>query len=193
MPQSRSPASGGLKDSKALMQRAREGEREAFDILVRHYANMVIAIGYRLLGSREEAMDCAQDAFVRAWENAARYNPRWAVATWLRRIATNLALDRLRRRKILVHFPEGLEDSASSPREGPVEVAEKKERAQMVWALLDLLPEKYRLILVLREMEGLHISEISQITDTEAATVRWRLHRARALFRDRWRSEVGGE
>ena len=53
--------------------------------------------------------------------------------------------------------------------------------------------EKYRAVLVLREMEGLDIAEISQITGTQAATVRWRLHRARALFRDRWRLAVGEE
>ena len=71
--------------------------------------------------------------------------------------------------------------------EGPFQAAERVERAEIVWRLLDKLPEKYRAVLVLREMEGLDIAEISRITSTEAATVRWRLHRARGLFRDQWR------
>ncbi len=192
MPETGSPSKRLSDDSRATMVKAGKGDRGSFDILVRDYTNMVVALAYRVLGSRDEALDCAQDAFVRAWENAARYNPKWSVATWLRRITTNLALDRLRRRKTFTYLPEGMEEHQVSPVEGPAETAERKERAGVVWELLDLLPDKYRLVLVLREIEGLDIREISRITDTQVATVRWRLHRARALFRDRWHSRVDG-
>jgi RNA polymerase sigma-70 factor (ECF subfamily) len=175
------------------MKRASEGDRRAFDTLAENYANMVISVAYRLLGSREDAMDCAQDAFVRAWENAGRYNPKWSVATWLRRIVTNLALDRLRRRKMVTGLPEGMAENFDSGVEGPTDAALRKERAGQVWENLEFLPEKYRAVLVLREMEGLDIAEISRITATQAATVRWRLHRARALFRERWSHVIGEE
>ena len=187
MPTDSGKPSKPADDSRKLMLRASGGSRQAFDNLARNYANMVIAVAFRLLGSREEAMDCSQDAFVRAWENAHRYDPRWSVATWLRRITTNLALDRLRRRKFLTSMPDGVEETMRTSLEGPFQAAERVERAEIVWRLLDKLPEKYRAVLVLREMEGLDIAEISRITSTEAATVRWRLHRARGLFRDQWR------
>jgi len=173
-------------ESREMMERARSGDREAFDILTKNYANMVIGLAYKLLGSREDSLDCAQDAFVRAWENIDRYDPKWSVATWLRRIVTNLALDRLRRRSGKVELSEALEGSLTSTAEAPTEAAERHERAQTVRSLLELLPEKYRLVLVLRDMEGVEISDIARITGANAATVRWRLHRARALFRQHW-------
>lgn len=186
------PRARTSSDSALLMLRSSEGDRSAFDKLARDYADMIIAIAYRLLGSHEEALDCSQDVFVRAWKNAARYDPRWSVATWLRRITTNLALDRLRRRKRETLLGE-VEQAGLSASEGPVEVSERKERAEIVWRLLDRLPEKYRLVLVLREMEGLDIAEISRVTGTQAATTRWRLHRARGLFRQEWRAVAEGE
>jgi RNA polymerase sigma factor (sigma-70 family) len=120
------------------MLRAQEGDRKAFEKVARDYATMVLAIALHMLGSREEAMDCAQDAFVRAWENVRRYDARWSVATWLRRITTNLAVDRLRRRKLVSTFPEGLEESAAAAIETPAQAAERNERAQLVHRLLDL-------------------------------------------------------
>lgn len=180
-------------DSRRAMARAQKGDRRAFETVARDYANMVIAIAYHMLGSREEALDCAQDVFVRAWENVGRYDPKWSVATWLRRIATNLALDKLRRRRLVTPIPEGLAERAASPVETPADAAERNERARIVHRLLDLLPEKYRAVLVLREMEGLEVSEISRITGVQAATVRWRLHRARALFKEHWGGAAGRE
>jgi RNA polymerase sigma-70 factor (ECF subfamily) len=161
-------------------------------MLVRNYADMVAGLAMKLLGSRDEALDCAQDAFVKAWENIARYDPKWSVATWLRRIVTNLALDRLRRRRRASSFPEGLEETLRSGTEEPHAELERRERAGVVRGLLELMPEKYRTVLILRDMEELEISHIAEITGTNTATVRWRLHRARMLFRDRW-SGAGGE
>ena len=180
---------GALEDSRREMQKAAQGDRRAFDRVAEAYANMVIALAYRMLGSRDEALDCAQDAFVKAWQNADRYNPKWSVATWLRRITKNLAVDRLRKRRRLTHFPEGLEEQHPDSGSGPEEHLRRKERAEIVREKLEALPEKYRAVLIMREMEGLEISEIARVTDAKPATVRWRLHRARSLFRDRWSSE----
>ena len=182
----REDGTGGDGGSRSLAQRAARGERRAFDILARNYADMVAGLAMKLLGSREEALDCAQDAFVKAWENIARYDPKWSVATWLRRIVTNLALDRLRRRRRASSFPEGLAETLESGTDAPHAGLERRERAGAVRGLLDLMPEKYRTVLVLRDMEEMEISEIAEITGANTATVRWRLHRARMLFRDRW-------
>ena len=175
-------------DQRRVIERARRGERDAFDILVRDYANMVTGLAHRFLGSADEALDCAQDAFVKAWENIERYDPKWSMATWLRRIVTNLALDRLRRRRARADMPESFGETFASSAEKPDAAAERKEEALAVREMLDILPEKYRTVLVLRDMEGVEIAEIAEITGTNAATVRWRLHRARELFRDRWSS-----
>jgi RNA polymerase sigma-70 factor (ECF subfamily) len=132
----------------AVIERARRGERDAFDILVRDYANMVTGLAHRLLGSADEALDCAQDAFVKAWENIDRYDPKWSMATWLRRIVTNLALDRLRRRRTRADLPESFGETFASSAEKPDAAAERKEEARAVREMLDVLPEKYRTVLV---------------------------------------------
>lgn len=191
MAKTRAARQRGSDESRELMKRAQLGDREAFDKLVSNYGNMVIGLAYRLLGSREEAMDAAQDAFVRAWENAGRYDPRWSVATWLRRIVTNLSLDRLRRRSSRGEMSEAIESGLASNMESPGEVAERKERAASVRDMLEQMPEKYRVVLVLRDMEDVDIADIARITGANAATVRWRLHRARALFRQRWQATEG--
>jgi RNA polymerase sigma-70 factor (ECF subfamily) len=193
MAKTRAPRRRGSDESRDLMKRAQTGDREAFDKLVSNYANMVVGLAYRLLGSREEAMDAAQDAFVRAWENAGRYDPRWSVATWLRRIVTNLSLDRLRRRATRAEVSEALEDGLASDTETPGETAERKEREASVRELLEQMPEKYRIVLVLRDMEDVDIADIARITGANAATVRWRLHRARTLFRQRWQATEGSK
>ena len=180
------PRRSKADDSRELMVVAGKGDRKAFDQVAKNYANMVIALAYKMLGSRDDALDCAQDAFVKAWENADRYDPKWSVATWLRRIVTNLSLDRLRKRGGRVDMSEALEASIRSDVEGPAEAALRIERAGVVRSVLEALPEKYRTVLVLRDMENLDITDISNITGANPATVRWRLHRARALFRDRW-------
>lgn len=180
------PETHGGEASRALMERARRGDRRAFDTLVGDYANMVTGLAWKFLGSRDDALDCAQDAFVKAWENVERYDPKWSVATWLRRIVTNLALDRLRRRRPVAAFDLSAEDFLPADVERPDAAAARLERADSVREILSALPEKYRTVLVLRDMEGAEISDIARITGTNAATVRWRLHRARALFRDRW-------
>ena len=182
-----------VDDSRELMARARRGSRRAFDEVAARYANMTIALAFKMLNSREDALDCAQDAFVRAWENVDRYDPRWSVATWLRRIVTNLALDRLRRRKVRGGFSDVVEANLTHAAEGPAESAARKERAEVVQELLQLLPDKYRLVLVLRDMQDAAISEIAEITGANPATVRWRLHRARALFRQQWFKATVGE
>jgi len=176
----------GADDSRRLMLRAKGGDRKAFDVVVKRYANMVVGLAFKLLGSRDEALDCAQDAFVKAWENVARYDPKWSVATWLRRVVTNLALDRLRRRRSSAALSMVIEETFASDEAGPSERAEKKERSDVVREIIELLPEKYRTVLILRDMEGVDIADIALVTGTNAATVRWRLHRARALFRERW-------
>ncbi len=193
MTHGKGPTGRKTDDSRDAMQRARGGDREAFGLLVNNYANMVTGLALKLLGSREEALDCAQDAFVRAWEKVDRYDDKWSVATWLRRIVTNLALDRLRRRKRRQGFPDGLDETLGDGREGPDEAAQRHERAGQVRKAIAELPEKYKIVLVLRDMEGAEIAEIAEITGTNAATVRWRLHRARALFRDMWSAQSDQE
>jgi RNA polymerase sigma-70 factor (ECF subfamily) len=176
-----------------LAARARTGDRAAFDTIVRRYADMVTGLAWKFLGSRDDALDCAQDSFVKAWENIDRYDPKWSLATWLRRIVTNTALDRLRRRRFGTELPEGFEELAASDEESPAEAAQRHERALSVHEVLAGLPAKYRAVLVLRDMEGVDTSEIAVITGANAATVRWRLHRARALFKDHWSAAQGRE
>ncbi|HOU13019.1 MAG TPA: sigma-70 family RNA polymerase sigma factor [Anaerolineae bacterium] len=161
--------------------RAQTGDRQAFSSLVYHYRESVINVVYRMCGDAGLAEDAAQEAFIRAWQNLPRYKPRSPFRNWLYRIATNVALDTLRRER----DAEDIEDAplaASSL--GPEAAVERNERAEQVrQAVLALAPAS-RAVLILREYEDLSYKEIAETLDIPVGTVMSRLNYARTQLRE---------
>ncbi len=179
-----------------LIQLTLQGQTEAFGKLVQRYQNRLYRSLLCLLGSREDSRDVTQQAFVRAFRKLSQFREDAAFYSWLYRIAMNEAAS-FRRRQRPVHSlddrPEDVRpyDPGDDRRDGmPSEMAELTERRAAVWRAIDELPDEFRAVLVLKEIDGLKYEEIADVLDCPLGTVRSRLHRARALLREKLKDEL---
>jgi len=150
-----------------LVTRAQQGDREAFSELVRCHREGVINVVYRMCGDAGLAEDAAQEAFIRAWQHLASYQPRSPFRNWVYRIAANVALDVLRRKKETVDV-EAVPVAAPGP--GPEAALIEQERAERVRQAVLALPSASRAVLVLREYEGLSYQDIAYTLDIPMGT-----------------------
>jgi RNA polymerase sigma-70 factor (ECF subfamily) len=164
-----------------LIAKAQQGDRHAFGELVRCHREGVVNVVYRMCGDVHMAEDAAQEAFIRAWRGLGRYRPRSPFRNWLYRIATNVALDALRRERETVDI-ERLSVVTSEP--GPEAAVEREEGVERVQRAVLALPPASRAVLVLREYEGLSYQEIAQTLDIPVGTVMSRLNYARNRLRE---------
>ncbi|MCZ0756907.1 RNA polymerase sigma factor SigW [Anoxybacillus sp. J5B_2022] len=168
-----------------------KGDQNAYAEIVELYKDKVYRICYRMLGNRHEAEDAAQEAFIRAYVNIDTYNPTMKFSSWLYRIATNLSIDKLRKKKPDVYLDEevsgteGLTMYSQLPATdaSPEDTVESLELQETVQKAIEKLPEKYRSVIVLKYMEDLSLQEISEILDLPIGTVKTRIHRGREALR----------
>jgi RNA polymerase sigma-70 factor (ECF subfamily) len=182
-------------DESRLAALARNGDRKAFAEIVKRYEKKIMKLGFRMLNQRQEAEDVAQETFLKVYNNLNRYDMTLKFSTWIYRIATNLCIDHLRRRKEQVSLDAFSADSAneSSNRELQAKIADKwstpenqvilSELQDQVQKAVQQLPDKYRLAIVLRYMQELSLQEISEILDIPLSTVKTRIHRGREVLR----------
>src|SRR5262252_3257166 len=158
---------GSAPGDNDLVQRTLDGDRDAFEGLVRRYEERVYWVAFHLLGDSEEARDVAQEAFLRAYRALARFDFGMSFYTWLYRIVVNLAIDAMRKRARL--RPISLEDipggikATDDEEQRPGQRLESAETATRVRAVLAKLPEKYRTVMSLRELNNLSCKEIASI------------------------------
>jgi len=174
-------------EDRVLIERARCGDCGAFETLVTKYQERTVWIARNFVPNVETARDVAQEAFLRVYRSLDRYDPKHRFYTWFYRIVVHLAIDAVRRHRKLSRWrleasPLGRVEYQETAG-GDVEVEETRVRVHRV---LERVPPKYRMLLVLRDLEGFTSKEISDIAGWNHATVRWRLHRARQLFREAW-------
>ena len=183
----------------ALLEATRAGDAEAFAQLVGRYRNQITSYIYRMTNDYDGAVDMAQETFVRVYQAAERYQTTYAFSTYIYRIATNLAISELRKRKrrrlvSLTGFFQETEGSEARefnpPDAGPLQdaVLVDTERRAAVARAISTLPEKYRAPLVLRDVEGKSYDEIARILETSEGTVKSRISRARGFLRDKLRA-----
>jgi RNA polymerase sigma-70 factor (ECF subfamily) len=186
------PVHEGEPDDHDLIRRAQAGEEDAFAALVRRYERRAFRVARNLVPSREDALDLAQEAFLRVFRSLDRFDFRHEFTTWLYRIVTNLAIDHLRKRRPAVSTSglgaeEEVElDLPDTDAAAPSDFIESAETADRVRACIDSLAPHFQAVLTLRELEGLPCTEIADIVGATHVTVRWRLHRGRKLFQDEW-------
>jgi len=167
-------------DEQTWITCAQHGDRQAFGELVRRHRQGVVNVVYRMCGDAGVAEDAAQEAFLRAWQNLGRYNPRFAFRSWVYRIALNLAVDALRRERPTCDLAA---EPLVSTADGPEACLVRKQQAEQVRrAVLDLPPAS-RSVVVLREYEGLSYHEIAEALDIPMGTVMSRLNYARCQLR----------
>ena len=182
-----------------LIAAAKAGDEDAFAEIVSRYKNPITNFLYRFLNDYEEAVDLAQETFVRVYFALDRYHTDFAFSTYIYRIATNLAISELRKRKrrklvSLTGFfqsSDGAEPKELNPPDGrPLQDSElvDAERRNAVQRAIGTLPEKYRAPLILRDVDGRSYDEIARILETSEGTVKSRISRARGFLREKMRA-----
>lgn len=187
-------AAGAVADEATLLVRMRAGDDDAFEACVRAYSGQLLAVARRILSHEEDARDAVQDAFLSAFKGIGRFDGLSRISTWLHRIVVNAALSRLRARQrrpemsiedLLPHFAEGEHqiDPPTPWKATSIAILQQQETREMVRGCINRLPETYRIVLVLRDIEGLSTEETAQLLDTTLGVVKTRLHRARQALR----------
>jgi RNA polymerase sigma-70 factor (ECF subfamily) len=185
----------------ALLEGTLAGDEDAFAELVSRYRNQITSYIYRMTNDYDGAVDLAQETFLRVYRAAGRYQTTHAFSTYIYRIATNLAISELRKRKRrrlvsltgLLSSGEGEEArDFDAPDEKPLQDADlvDSEKRLVVKRAICTLPDKYRAPLVLRDVEGKSYDEIARILQTSEGTVKSRINRARNFLRDKMRHYV---
>jgi RNA polymerase sigma-70 factor, ECF subfamily len=177
---------GGAGDAR-LVEEARHGDRDAFGELVLRYEQRLIRVIMRFVHDDELARDLAQETFLRVFERLDQFDPSRRFGPWMFRIGVNLTLDYLRKRKRRIRWSL-FSDSAGDRLPDPAapDPREALDVSQEVRAVIDQIPENYRAVLVLRDLEGFSTSEIAAILNRKEATIRWRLAEARDRFQKLW-------
>ena len=177
-----------------LMFRYRDGEEDAFTEIVRRYRTRIVNTAYRVVGDFAKAEDDAQETFIRVYRNAHRYKSIAKFSTWIYTIALNVARNELRntKRKKLVSLDAFGANTDSDPStyeipdesSKPDEEAERDQLRTIFNAAIVKLPERYRTVFVLRDVQGLSYEEMAEILKIPKGTVKSRMNRARQKFKE---------
>ncbi len=194
-----------LADSRSdvqLVRAFREGDTSAFEELHRRYIGSIYRLVHRKLGDGLLAEDIAQETFLKSLKNLHRMDADFNFGGWIHTVARNLCYDELRRRQRDPREPgESTEDDedamlrlpAPAHAYDPVVASEANELRRQVWLVAQRLPEKYRLVLTLRELQGLSYRHIARAMDISESAVETLLYRARLRFKEEFLSMQGGD
>jgi RNA polymerase sigma-70 factor (ECF subfamily) len=186
-------------DDALLIKAFQKGDKRAFDQLVIRHKDRIFNLCYRFIGDYEEANDSAQEAFVKAYGSLKTFRLESAFSTWLFRIAVNTCKNKLgsssyraKRKTVSLDNP-GNNEVGALPVEiqngtpSPLARMEEKERRRLVQTALDTLPAEFKMVVALRDIEGLSYEEIAQVTGLNRGTVKSRIARARTELRNKLR------
>lgn len=175
-----------MENETEVIRRCLKGDDEAFSELVEHYRERAFWVTYGNVGDRTVARDITQKAFLRVYSSLNQFDLSRPFSPWFFQILRNLCADWHRkngRRSEISMEHIGPHDADKTPPEAEIHNQEMRERVHDV---LKELPEKYRFVLTLREFENMDCKKIAEVVDCNYDTARWRIHRARQLFKDAW-------
>ena len=182
-----------------LAKLSRGGDRRAFAELVELYKDKIYHLGYRMLNQKQEAEDVVQETFLRVYTNLERYDENQKFSTWIYRIATNLCIDRLRKRKPSYSIDAEMTDGEgtdwhailASKDLGPDEELILSETQTNIREAIQTLPDKYKAVVILRYLHDMSLQEIGEVLDMPVTTIKTRVHRGREFLRKKLQSEYG--
>ncbi len=191
---SQSPKSHGASDERELLAQLRAGDDDAFELVVQRYGGRMLATARRFLNNDCDAQDAVQEAFASAFRALEKFNGDAMLSTWLHRIVVNAALVQLRSKrrrgeqpleKLLPRFDQDGEwiDDPVSWTDTTETILQRRDSREMVRRCIERLPEKYRSVLLLRDIEELDTDEAALSLAVSANTVKVRLHRARQALK----------
>jgi RNA polymerase sigma factor (sigma-70 family) len=177
-----------VRDDSYWIKRVKDGRKNDFCNLVKRYKDPIYYFVLRMVHNEEDAMDLTQETFIKAYSNIKIYREQYSFKNWLFTIASHHTIDFLRKKK---NTPETelLETDVDKRYIGAVESLIKKEKMKRLSQEIDLLPDKYRMVILLKHIEELKIDEISEIMDVPPGTVKVWLHRARGILRKRMKKD----
>jgi RNA polymerase sigma-70 factor, ECF subfamily len=181
----------GADPDAERMLRFQRGDEQAFAALVKSHQGRVVSLAYRYLGSAHDAEDVAQEVFLRVYRAKETYEPAAKFSTWLYRIAANASLNHLRGRKArrrvatAMPSPEAAPEPADENAPAPGERLEKEELARVLRRIVDELPERQRMAIVLNKYDGLSYEEVAAALEMSVMAVKSLLTRARVNVKER--------
>lgn len=172
-------------EDHALVERSQAGDIAAFEALVRRHQGRAYGIAFQILRNREDAEEVAQEAFVRVYQSLSGFRREAQFSTWLYRIVVNLSTDRVRKRSRTGTEVEVPLDLAGG--EDPAKGADQRRLREAIQAAVETLSEEHRLVILLREIEGLSYEEIAAACGCPVGTVMSRLFQARRKLQEKLR------
>ena len=173
----------GMEDTE-LVRLCQNGDITAFDRLFQKYRDKIYNTVYRMINNQEDALDLTQEIFLRMYQKIGKFSHKSTFSTWLYRLAVNVCIDELRKRKKTNEIP--ITDSFSQTyvdKNTPEDHAISNEEEHLMWEAIGSLKEKERAILILRDVEGLSYNEIANILKCSMGRVKSRIHEARGKLK----------
>lgn len=178
-----------MENEQNLIEKSKKGDADAFSELILAYEKKIISFTYRMLGNTEDAEDAAQEVFVKAYRAISGFDGKASFKTWLYKIASNVAMDELRKRKrrnsdktvsLYTESEDGeYELPLSSEKDEPFEEARKNELQKILQNAIGELKEEYRLVVVMRDVQNISYEDIAKTTGLSLGTVKSRISRGR--------------
>jgi RNA polymerase sigma-70 factor (ECF subfamily) len=188
------PTDAAPSDEAAILSRFVAGDDQAFSTLVQRYQQIAFTVASRITLRDDLALDVVQEAFLRCLRHRLRFDASKAFKPWLLQIVRHLAIDVLRvQRRIDAGTSAGMALERAATTADPALPGEQREVRARVASVLAGMPEKYRDLLIMRELEELPAEQIARQLGLDYGTTRWRLHEARRLFRVAWLKRFGTE
>lgn len=181
------------KELLELIKKAVDGDLSAFETILKNHQYYAYTVAFRVLTNDDDAKDVVQECFVRIWKSLGSYNGKVKFTTWMYKIVINLCYDKLRTRKTENERRETISDEFVSDIDNPERLMTNKEQAKIIKHVSNGLPEKQRMVFVLRDLEELTTDEVSQIMDVSVESVKTNLSLARKAIRTKlikWRIDV---
>lgn len=176
---------------KELVDRSKKGDIEAFEKLIMSYEKKIFNIALRMTGNREDASDIAQEVCIKIYKSINSFKENSSFSTWVYRITSNVCIDEMRKRKNVISLTgtgrndEDYELPVEDKGRLPDQIVEDRENMDMLKKCIQELAPEYRIIIILRDIQGYSYEEISRILDLNMGTVKSRLNRARNLLKDK--------
>lgn len=177
----------GPEVERELIRKCAGGDARYYEPLVRAYEPAGLRFALGMMGNTEDANDALQDAFVKAWQNLARFDSDRTFQPWFFQILRNQCRDMLRSRKSRFRvevLDESVSERASDPETGPERARERHAARELLWRALEMISDEHREILVLKELQDMPYGEIAAVLDVPEGTVASRLYHARRALKE---------
>jgi len=173
-----------IRTDSELVTMCLNGDHEAFSELVARYKRLIYSVACKFSKDSEEVDDMAQEAFIKIYRSLSRYNDQYKFSTWSVKVATNVCLDHVRRKKLNMISLDEIENFSCGCANSPEEHYLRKEKSQVLRDAIDGLPEIYRVPIVLYHQKGMSYKEIAEYLGKPMSIIKNRIFRARHALRE---------